>query len=1022
MHGRLIRMSCLALLLAALAGSLMAKQGLDQETGVIYSAHWGNGVPLGGVGCGKFDLLTDGNFANFTINHNWDRPTGILKGCFAAIYTDTGKAKQARLLRLGGQGEYGNVRNIEQTEYLGKLPTVSLKYLDQGLPVEVELLGFSPLIPHDIKNSSLPVALLSFKVKNKTAAPLDASLLLSWQNILGFGGDSGIEWENYAGNTQARTDSARLTGLLFKTTQHYADRQQNTVGQYFIGAPKSKAISTCEMWDAAAPAVSFWDGFAKTGNLSSPAAAPTGGEAFRPAGAMAVPVRLKAGQEKTVQFVVVWYMPEMITIFGDKEIRPTKHVYDSDRDVERPFDGDPGTNWNTGRPQRPGDTFTMDFGAPKQVARLVFESKDKIWDYPRAFRVETSADKKAWTTALTRTEAQDEKDVKEGVLSVTMKPVTARYMRIVQTSDGWPGGWTMNELYIYSDEAGKTARIKPVWAQSTTRLYRDEIVKVKHREDVSHYYKNFFKDAPSIADYCAKNAAKLLAQAVQTQDLVWQSNLPFWLKLKLVNCAFPVICNTIFTKDGRFTCQESPQDMAGSLGTMDQRLSAHAVYTTLFTELDMREVELFTKCQSMVDIVLDEKPVKNDGQISHFTGNLHEWVGSPNVGGGITQWPDLTCSWVMQSLKLYRWTGDRKFLDRQWGPVQRGMQWLTTRDTDGDLIPEGGSTYDYEPHGAGAFAYTASVYLGALKAAGEMARVEGDTKMQKTYAERFEAVRANMMKELWNGKSFKKRFVPKTGQINPNCFIAQMAGDWMSELSGLGDTLPEDVRQSAVREVLGRNLLPFYPVPPMEVTPDGKTAVEPCYILQHEPYLGFQAINAGYVDDGLEVVKRIYDVAWLYNKTPWAQRLWIDTSTGKDHWGGTYMTSGATWHVMHALLGATVDLPGQTLFLSPRLASDRQEWHLPLFYSRFWAWVDYAPGKKELKVKILKTFGEGPMVITKVVGDQAKPAIALKKKFTIKAGATLDLSDKIDELVKYKQTNKATALFPEKRAPLPAQK
>ena len=78
----------------------MAQSGFIPETGRINSERWNNGVSLGGIGCGKLEILTDGAFANVTINNNWDRRTGIVKGTFFAIHTDNGKKKTARLLRL----------------------------------------------------------------------------------------------------------------------------------------------------------------------------------------------------------------------------------------------------------------------------------------------------------------------------------------------------------------------------------------------------------------------------------------------------------------------------------------------------------------------------------------------------------------------------------------------------------------------------------------------------------------------------------------------------------------------------------------------------------------------------------------------------------------------------------------------------------------------------------------------------------------------------------------------------------
>ena len=116
---------------------------------------------------------------------------------------------------------------------------------------------------------------------------------------------------------------------------------------------------------------------------------------------------------------------------------------------------------------------------------------------------------------------------------------------------------------------------------------------------------------------------------------------------------------------------------------------------------------------------------------------------------------------------------------------------------------------------------------------------------------------------------------------------------------------------------------------------------------------------------------------------------------------------------------ASLDLPGQTLTLSPRLGSATSEWHLPLFFPRFWAWVDYAPRRRQLQLRVIKTFGEGPMTISRVVGDPSQPALELERKFKVKKGAVLDLSSSMDQLIKYTRLEKAQPAFAKRVARMP---
>jgi uncharacterized protein (DUF608 family) len=365
----------------------------------------------------------------------------------------------------------------------------------------------------------------------------------------------------------------------------------------------------------------------------------------------------------------------------------------------------------------------------------------------------------------------------------------------------------------------------------------------------------------------------------------------------------------------------------------------------MFPELDRTELEIYARC------------APPDGRITHFNGNLHHAVGDARVLYGITDWPDLSCSFILQALKLYRWTGDREFLQRVRPAIYAALDWLKRADTDGDGIPEGGSTYDYENLPKGLFVYNASCVLAALRAGVEICRIFGEN---RGYEEWFKKSQTAMIEKLWNGKFFIKW--RKGDRSNPNSFIAQMAGDWFCRLAGLEPILPDEMIRSSIRQTLDRHLHPFYPVPPMEVTLDGKVAVKDTFILQHEPYLGCEAIYLGWIDEGLEVIRRNFEVGWTINKSPWNQGLNITSPEGRPNGLITYMTNPTTWHVLPALAGATIDVAAGSLRLKPST-----ELHLPLFFSTFWAWLDHVPGRST-ELRALKVFS--PTKLTSINGER----------------------------------------------------
>ncbi|MHB1458338.1 MAG: GH116 family glycosyl-hydrolase [Armatimonadota bacterium] len=970
-------------LILVLISMTACNAAFNQETGTISNERWQSGVPLGGIGCGKLEILTDGGFGFYTGNNNWDRPTGRLRGAFFAVYAQSGEKKAARMLRLRNTDEYTGIQSITGIDYSGWFPTADLKYVDKELPAQISLHAWSPLIPNNIADSSLPAASFSFTVTNPNKESMKAVILMSWPNMVGYGGNRDVKWDDLNGNIQTFSRTKEM-GVLLYAKDGYTTTGATSIGKYALCAStKGADLSYVPAFDSASPDLPFWGSFSENGTVRDVSAAV---KPKQPAGALMAAINLKPNEIRKVEFILVWHFPDHINI--RKEMIPSHEAQTSVKDVQFAIDNDPATRWATGRRMIPGDAFTLDLGTSRRIAKAVLDSKLSGSDYPQGYRIELSDDGSSWRTAAKATAEQASTQQSSGILNITFAEQNARFVRIVQTGESMSWFWSIHELELY-DSAGTRISTADAKASASLTKYKTK----ETRSNIGHFYSRRFVSAVDIARYVSSNRDRLLSQTKEWQNQVRSSNLPSWLKIKMINSAFSVYACSILTKDGRFAVQESPVDMWGSTGTMDQRMAAHAFWTQMFPELDEIELRLFAKCQDLV------KPVA-DGRITHFNGNIHEVIGDPNVSYGITDWPDLSCSWVMQVAKLYKWTNDRKFADDMWPHVKRAMAWLKTADTDGDQIPEGGSTYDYETLPRGAFSYTASCYLGALRTSIDMAKLLGDKDSEQTYEKQFAATQKSLMASLWNGKYFAKHLVPAIGQTNPNSFIAQLAGDWLSRLTATGRTLSPEVTESVVCETIARHVKPFYPLPPMETTPDGKLAFSGCYALQHEPYLGCEAIYEGYTDDGLEVIKRIYDVSWLVNHNPWQQPLAFQAPSGEQGGLVSYMTCPTTWHVLNALSGVTLDLPRQTIYVSPRVGESLKELHMPVYLSKFWLWIDYVPGRI-LKLKVMKNIG-APVSITQAAPDDGRNPVKFSEPLIMKEGEVLDLS----KLVEYFALNK----------------
>ncbi|MBI2933018.1 MAG: discoidin domain-containing protein [Planctomycetes bacterium] len=410
-------------------------------------------------------------------------------------------------------------------------------------------------------------------------------------------------------------------------------------------------------------------------------------------------------------------------------------------------------------------------------------------------------------------------------------------------------------------------------------------------EDADHYYLNRFAGAHALAQYATENVDRFYHESRIWSDLVLVSSLPDWLRAMMLNHAYPAFADTIFTQNGRFSL----------LGTMEQRMAAQAFWTAMFPDLDRRELEL----------------PRDDVR------------------------PDASCAWVVQVLKNYRWTGDRAFFDRMWPRVKQAMAWLRAQDTDGDLIPEGGNPFD-DSLPRGSFMYTASCYLAALRASAEMAHQAGEP---ADFAELFPQVQAKVIDRLWDES--QGTFMAWRGsdqEIRQSLAVA-LAGDWLARSAGLEPILPADKIESAVRETLARHVKSFPRLPPLRVTADGRLGAPTSFPIACESFLGCEAIYQGYVQDGLETIRRVYETAWELDRNPWDVSFAYDARHGYPMDHPRPVSASAVWNVLPALAGTTVDLTRGTLHFKPN-----GEYHGPLFFPTFWAWLDCAPGAARIHV------------------------------------------------------------------------
>ena len=177
----------------------------------------------------------------------------------------------------------------------------------------------------------------------------------------------------------------------------------------------------------------------------------------------------------------------------------------------------------------------------------------------------------------------------------------------------------------------------------------------------------------------------------------------------------------------------------------------------------------------------------------------------------ISNWRDLNSKYVLMIWRDYVMTGrkDIEFLRYAWKAVQQAMEQLGKYDTNGNgLIKNGGfpdQTYD-DWIARGESAYSGGLYVAALRASAEMARILGDNNAQSRYNALFKRAQAAYVKDLWNGSYFD---YDQGSSYHDSSMAEQLAGQWYATITGLGDFVPHEMQTSTLQHVYDYNVMKF---------------------------------------------------------------------------------------------------------------------------------------------------------------------------------------------------------------------
>jgi uncharacterized protein (DUF608 family) len=333
---------------------------------------------------------------------------------------------------------------------------------------------------------------------------------------------------------------------------------------------------------------------------------------------------------------------------------------------------------------------------------------------------------------------------------------------------------------------------------------------------IGNYYATQYQDAWSVVELVAPTLSDLEAETIRFVRAVCDSDLPNVVKEAALFNLSTLRSQTCFrTKDGRFFGWEGCSDTQGCCpGSCTHVWNYEQATAFLFGDLarSMREVEF-------------AHATRDDGLMSF---RVHLPLGRAANQGLAAADGQMGCL-----LKLYRdWqlSGDDEMLRRLWPNARKALEFCWVEggwDADCDGVMEGcqHNTMDVEYYGPNP--QMGTWYLGALRAAEEMARYLGEEPFADKCRSLFGRGSIWIDDHLFNGDYYEHQILPpgettvvaaglRAGmgadtltepelQLGAGCLVDQLVGQYMAHVCGLGYLLNQDNVRKTLQSIMAYN-------------------------------------------------------------------------------------------------------------------------------------------------------------------------------------------------------------------------
>jgi len=664
---------------------------------------------------------------------------------------------------------------FEQVTFDGRYPIGRVAYRDVDCPVAVQLEAFSPFIPLNVDDSSLPATVMSFQVKNTSNAAVDVNVLGEMQNAI------------------------CLESRLLQTGQIH---NRVVSGEGFTAlacsaAPPAKADiekprpdiafdnferPTYENWTTEGAA--FGDGPVERKDIPD-YQGDVGGEGKRVvnshASAPGNDVREKDSQVgilTSAPFTIERHFIQFFVGGGAHKDRTCVNLLVDGKVVASATGRSHNHMFRT--------AFNVRQFEGKEAQLQVVDQISAGWgnigiddivftDRPlENTAIEAQRDFGTMTLALLGTEDKDAMATADHTAENPSETATADLSASLVGQLG-------RSLHLEPGEE-QTAEFVVTWHFPNFRAHGVD------NALVGHSYAARFESALAVTRYIAADFDRLAGDTRKWVETWYDSTLPYWLLDRTMANTSTLATTTCYRfKDGRFWAWEG---IGCCYGTCTHVWHYAQAPGRLFPEVERIERE-------RVNFGIGQHADGGIGMRTKLTGSNHHA-------------DDGHCGRVLGVFREHQMSADAAFLRRLWPKVKKAVEFMIGRDGNADGLLEGAQPNTLDASWYGKISFISSLYLAMLKAGEAMATEMGDEEFAGQCREIAERGEGSIL-ETFNDEYFIQIEDPnhkdKIG-VGAGCYIDQVFGQTWAHWVGLGRLFDRDKQLSALRALWKYNFVP----------------------------------------------------------------------------------------------------------------------------------------------------------------------------------------------------------------------